>query len=90
MSMSSPSVRLRESVVAQIMDGQMVLLDTSGGQYFDLNASGTLMLEQLLAGATREQIIAAVEQKFLASGERVATDLDALIVTLREAGLIEG
>lgn len=90
MNMSSPSVRLRESVVAQVMDGQMVLLDTRGGQYYDLNASGTLMLERLLAGASREQVIAAVEQKFQVSGERVATDLDALIVTLRDAGLIQG
>lgn len=90
MNMSSPSVRLRESVVAQVMDGQMVLLDTRGGQYYDLNASGTLMLERLLAGASREQVIAAVEQKFQVSGERVATDLDALMVTLRDAGLIQG
>lgn len=90
MNMSSPSVRLRESVVAQVMDGQMVLLDTRGGQYYDLNASGTLMLERLLAGASREQVIAAVEQKFQVSGERVATDLDALLVTLRDAGLIQG
>lgn len=85
----SPSVRLRESVIAQVMDGQMVLLDVNGGQYYDLNASGTLMLEQLLAGATREQVIAAVEHKFLASRERVAADLDALVLTLRQAGLIE-
>jgi len=86
----SPGVRLRESVVAQVMDGQMVLLDVNGGQYYDLNASGTLMLERLLAGATREQVIAAVEDKFLASSERVAADLDALVLTLRQAGLIEG
>lgn len=90
MNMSNGSVRLRESVVAQVMDGQMVLLDTSGGQYYDLNASGTLMLERLLAGASRDQVVAAVEQKFQVDGARVASDLDALLVTLREAGLIQG
>ena len=86
----SPAVRLRKSVVAQAMDGQMVLLEINSGQYYDLNASGSLMLQQLLAGASRAQTIAAVEQKFLTSSERVGADLDALLVTLREAGLIEG
>lgn len=86
----NPKVRLRESVVVQVMEDQMVLLDINSGQYYDLNSSGTLMLQQLLAGASRAQVIAAVEQKFVASTGRVAADLDALLLTLREAGLIEG
>lgn len=85
-----PPVRLRESVVFQVMEDQMVLLEVTSGQYYDLNSSGTLMLQQLLAGASRAQVIAAVEHRFLASTERVAADLDALLLTLREAGLIEG
>ena len=86
----NPKVRLRESVVVQVMEDQMVLLDINSGQYYDLNSSGTLMLQQLLAGASRAQVIAAVEQKFVASTGCVAADLDALLLTLREAGLIEG
>lgn len=88
MSMNSPAVRLRDSVVIQVFDGQMVLLDTSGGQYYDLNASGTLMLEQVLAGASREQVVAAVMRQFEVSAGRVQADLDALLDTLRKSGLI--
>ncbi len=89
MTIDSPEVRLCENVVAQVMDGQMVLLDTRGGQYFDLNVSGTLMLEQLLAGASRDQVVATLERKFRVDARRVSADLDALLLTLREARLIE-
>lgn len=90
MSMNSPTVHLGDNVVAQVLDGQMVLLDTSGGHYFELNASGTVMLEQLLAGASHAEVAAAVERKFLVTSERVEADLEALLLTLREAGLIKG
>lgn len=86
----SALLSLRAGVVSQAFDGETVLLDVASGQYFGLNASGTLMLEQLLGGATRDETIATVEQRFQVDGARVGADLDALLVTLREAGLIEG
>lgn len=88
--MTAAPLKLRGGVVSQVFNGEMVLLDVAAGHYFDLNASGTLMLEQLLAGATREHTIAVVRGRFEVDAERVAADLDALLASLREAGLVEG
>jgi hypothetical protein len=82
-------IRLRQGVVHQIIAGEMLLLDTVGGRYFDLNPSGSLMLAQLLAGASREQTLQAVQAEFDVDSERVAADLDALLTALVQAGLIE-
>ena len=87
--MSAPCVSLRAGVVAQVFDAEMVLLDVSAGHYFELNASGTLMLQTLLSGADREQTIVAVQQKFQVEAERAASDLETLLAALREARLIE-
>ena len=87
--MSAPVVSLRAGVVTQIFEAEMVLLDVAAGHYFELNASGTLMLQALLNGADRGQTVAAVQQKFQIDAERAASDLEALLASLREARLIE-
>jgi hypothetical protein len=81
---------LRNGVVAQVFDREMVLLDVAAGGYFELNASGTAMLQLLLGGSNREQTVAAVCQQFEVDAARVTADLDALLAALREAQLIEG
>lgn len=88
--MSAPAVRLRAGVVSQAFNGEMVLLDVAAGQYFELNGSGTLMLETLLAGADRAQTIVAIQQRFQVDAERAGSDLDELLASLRQARLIEG
>lgn len=87
--MSAGPLKLRPGVVTQVFNGEMVLLDVAAGLYYDLNASGTLMLEQLLAGSAREDIVATVQGRFEVDAARVAADLDALLATLRGAGLVE-
>jgi hypothetical protein len=88
--MSAPTVSLRNGVVAQVFDREMVLLDVAAGSYFELNASGTAMLQSLLGGSSREQTIDAVCRQFEVDAARVTEDLDALLAALREAGLVEG
>jgi hypothetical protein len=81
-------LRLRDGVVAQILEQEMVLLDTRGGQYFDLNPSGTVMLEALLKGASRDEIVASLTRRFAVDAERAAQDLDRLVAELLQAGLV--
>jgi hypothetical protein len=88
--MSAATVSLRNGVVAQVFDREMVLLDVAAGSYFELNASGTAMLQSLLGGSSREQTIVAVCQQFDVDTARVTADLEALLATLREAGLVQG
>lgn len=87
--MDTGTVRLRDGVVAQTINGEMVLLDTQAGRYYDLNASGTRMLEALIAGQDREEIVAALRAEYAVAAERVRSDLDALLASLHAAGLVE-
>ncbi len=83
------SVRLRSGVVTQVLNGEMVLLDATAGRYYDLNASGTLMLQQLLDGADPESTVMEVIRRFDAPAERVRADLAGLLQSLQAAQLIE-
>jgi len=82
-------LRLRDGVVAQTLKGEMVLLDTQAGRYYDLNASGTRMLEALIAGQDSEQIVVGMQAEFDVPAERVRADLAALLGSLVEARLVE-
>ncbi|MFO1496234.1 MAG: PqqD family peptide modification chaperone [Lysobacterales bacterium] len=84
------SLQLRPGVVTQVIDGQMLLLDSRGGQYFDLNASGTAMLQALLAGSGRAALLETLAQRHAVAPARLDADLSQLLVALRAAGLIEG
>lgn len=87
--MSQSLVRLRTGVVTQMIDGGMLLLDTERGTYYDLNRSGSLMLQQLLDGASVAQTIASVQAEFQIQDRRIAADLDCLLQQLQHAGLVE-
>lgn len=87
--MKLTKLRLRTGVVAQILEGEMVLLDTLGGQYFDLNPSGTLMLDRLLKGDSSDQTLGVVVERFSVDRPRAQQDLDLLVRQLLDAGLIE-
>jgi len=81
--------RLARGVVTQILQDEMILLDTLGGQYFDLNPSGTLMLDRILKGDSEAHAVSAVVARYAVSGKRAAQDLDQLIQQLSNLGLIE-
>lgn len=83
------SLRLRPGVVTQVIDGQMLLLDSRGGQYFDLNASGTAMLQALLNGSPRSALIGELEARYQQPRARLEADLDQLLQALHRAGLVE-
>lgn len=82
------SFQLDTGVVAQAIGGEMVLLDTRSGRYYDLNASGTLMLEALLRSQSLAQAGAAVQARFAVSEAQVTADLHALIELLSARGLL--
>ncbi len=81
--------RLKNGVVTQILQEEMILLDTLGGQYFDLNPSGTLMLDRVLNGASPASAARAVAERYEVSEARARQDLDQLLQQLSALGLIE-
>ncbi len=82
-------IKLKSTVVYQVISGETVLLDVARGTYFDLNASATVMVQALLNGGDRNAAVAAVLELFDADAERVDQDLDRLLRELTDAELIE-
>ncbi|GAA1539682.1 hypothetical protein GCM10009678_22520 [Actinomadura kijaniata] len=82
------SLRLRPGVSTADTDYGTVVLDEHGGQYWQLNATGSLIVRSLLDGGTPRQAAEAVAEEFDVTAERALDDVTALLDRLRAAGLV--
>lgn len=80
--------RLAHGVLAQTALDEAVVLDARAGAYFGANASATLILRELLAGANEEAILVALSQRFEADDETLRADLRLCIDDWLRRGLI--
>jgi hypothetical protein len=87
--MNQSRYRVASHVVTRRVGDELVLLSMASEQYFGLDAIGTVIFEQLAAGASVEEIVAAVASTFDVPPERVASDATTLLSELTEAELIE-
>ena len=78
-----------ETVLAQQVDDEIVLLDLHSESYFGLNNVGSRIWQLLQDGADREQIAEALSAEFEVEDQRLMRDVDALINQLLGAGLIK-
>ncbi|WP_433295368.1 lasso peptide biosynthesis PqqD family chaperone [Pseudonocardia sp. CA-142604] len=78
-------MRLRTEVVAVDTDDARVLLDERTGRYFQLNRSGALILDAVLADEDAAQRLTEV---YAIDPERAAADVSDLLERLRAAGLV--
>lgn len=85
--MTSRFVR-QPHVVAAEQGDRTVLLDVARGRYYTLNEVGGRAWQLLHAGATLEQLVAALASEYEVTPERVRPDLGSLLEQLRLAGLV--
>jgi Coenzyme PQQ synthesis protein D (PqqD) len=78
-------MRLRTEVVAVDTEDSRVLLDERTGRYFQLNRSGALILDAVLADEDAAQRLTEV---YAIDPERAAADVADLLERLRAAGLV--
>lgn len=78
----SPFVTMVESE-----DG-MVFLNEKTGRYWQLNGTGSEIVQLLLGGETAESVAARIREKYPDAAEQAAADVDALIHRLRDAKLL--
>jgi len=81
-------MRRSESAMSRELDGEVVILDIASGNYFALNDVGALVWDQLEDGTDRDTLVEAVTAAFDVDVETAATDINALLDQLTEAGLI--
>jgi len=82
-------IKASEMCVAQVVDGETVLLHLAQGAYFGLDTTGSLIWHHIESGATVAMILAALSEKYPAVGEsRLRGDLEALLAELKDSDLI--
>ncbi|MEV5880679.1 lasso peptide biosynthesis PqqD family chaperone [Streptomyces sp. NPDC052101] len=82
--------RLRADVSACATGEGMVLLDERSGRYWQLNATGALVVRALLEGATPEQVAERLAATRPVTPERAAADVTALVGQLVRERLVSG
>jgi hypothetical protein len=78
-------MRLRTEVVAVDTEDARVLLEERTGRYFQLNRSGALIVDAVLADEDAAQRLTEV---YAVSPEQAAADVADLLERLRAAGLV--
>lgn len=65
-----------------------VLLDLSQGKYYNLNGIGSLVWQQLMAGASLEDIVKDLHDRYGSPTGQVTRDVRAFLTSLLSKGII--
>jgi hypothetical protein len=86
----SPSDRLVAAprVTRATQHGETMLLDLTGGAYYTLNESGAFVWDMLLRGTTLGEIVDALEARYDAPRDQIATDASTMTSELLAASLV--
>jgi len=71
------------------VQGEVVLLNTRTGQYFGLNVVGAWLWEHISSPITFGELVAKVVEKYEVDLEQAEHDINAVVGSLHDAGLIE-
>lgn len=82
------TVTLRADVSMTDTDTGLVLLDERTGKYWQTNSTGAFVLHQLLGGTTEPEIAGLLRTRYAVDAGRAGADVEALVGSLRSAGLI--
>lgn len=75
-------------VFARDFDGELVVLDLDGGEYFGLDAVGALVWRGLSEGLTLGAVADRVVERYEVDAARALADVSALADELASKGLI--
>ena len=89
MSNAALRYRLARGVLAQTALPRAILLDSSGGQYAELNEVGTAVLRALLGGNAHGELADIVAAQFAVDRATAAADCERFVATLLRDRIIE-
>jgi hypothetical protein len=81
-------VDVSEAVIFQRLNTEMVLLNMSDQSYFSLDEVGAVMWDRIVTHKNLETALEDLTATFDASPERLRTDLEQLVASLLQAGLL--
>ncbi|MGW1198421.1 lasso peptide biosynthesis PqqD family chaperone [Streptomyces sp. NPDC002536] len=85
------TVSLRSRISTTSVDDGMILLDERTGHYWQLNVTGTLVLNALLGGASPAEAARHLRERYpQVPMEQAQADVSTLLASLRSAQLLTG
>jgi hypothetical protein len=86
----SDRIRLRDGAVEwRELDGEIVALDRQRSEYLAVNRTGAAVWPLLAQGASREELVERMTERFDVEGETAERDLQAFLDSLVERELLE-
>jgi Coenzyme PQQ synthesis protein D (PqqD) len=88
--MTDAELKLRKDALEwREVEGEVIVLDLNGSVYMSVNGAGAVCWHALAGGATRDELVRRVTDRFEVDQARAAHDIDAFIEELRSHGLLE-
>ncbi len=78
----------KPSVASEILDGELVIMNTVGGKYHTSTGTGPLIWLCIERGMSRPAILKAIADACSVGEDMIASDLDAFVDELVSQGLI--
>ena len=85
---NAEKIIIPSSVFAQLVDDEMVLLDTESENYFGLDAVGTVMWQQLVETPLLDVLKSYMLEQYEVEEERLKKDIEIFVKTLVDHQLI--
>ena len=82
-------VTFADTVFAQEVDGEMVLLDMNSENYFGLDAVGTDIWQAMQEKETLQEVLEVLLEQYEVEEDVLKKDLVAFVEKLQESGLVE-
>ncbi len=82
-------IRFADTVFAQEVDGEMVLLDMESENYFGLDEVGTAIWQAMQEYGTLQEVFNAMLEQYDVEKEVLEKDLSDFVEKLLESGLVE-
>jgi hypothetical protein len=78
----------RPSVVSEVIDGELVVMNLATGNYFSSTGTGAALWACLEAGMSEEALAATLVARHGIDAARAAVDVEAFLAWLRAEGLV--
>lgn len=82
-------MQMREGVVQQAVGNVLMLMDAKQGRYLELNETGALILNALLAGGSSQRAADELSANYQVSSAQALDDISKLTDELIKAQLVE-
>lgn len=81
--------RAREGLVAESIEGDTVILDLDGDEYFTLNEVAGAIWALLEEGASIDELVEDVTDQYEVDSDRARNDVREFLAGALEAGIVE-